>query len=158
MATTTDASGNGAKTSELVAYLRVRNGAKAIAFYQEAFGASELNRMEMPDGKIAHAELMFGATKVMLADEFPEWQALSPLSLGGAGIGLMLTVEEVDSGYQKLMGMGCKSLMEPATQFYGYREARVIDPFGYEWTLMKQVEVLSDEEMNKRFKALFGGE
>ncbi|MGA2409715.1 MAG: VOC family protein, partial [Candidatus Binataceae bacterium] len=53
-------------------YLCVREAGRAIAFYQEAFGASEVMRIAMPDGRIGHAEITIGDSLIMLADEFPE--------------------------------------------------------------------------------------
>ena len=68
----------------LTPYIIVKGAAAAIEFYAQAFGAREIYRLCEPgSGKIGHAELAVGAGKLMLADEYPDWGALSPASLGG---------------------------------------------------------------------------
>jgi PhnB protein len=54
------------KISELFAYLCVSDTAAAIAFYGEAFGASEKFRLTEPSGRIGHAEMDFGGMTLML--------------------------------------------------------------------------------------------
>ena len=82
-------------------YMTVRNAARAIEFYKQAFGAVEKGVMKSPDGKVAHAELSIGDSILMLGDEFPEMGALSPQSTGGAGLGLHIYVEDVDSAFDR---------------------------------------------------------
>jgi len=76
-------------------YLIITNAAKAIEFYQEVFGATELDRLSTPDGKVGHAEIQIGDSRIMLADESPEWDARSPKTIGGSPVSIMLYVEDV---------------------------------------------------------------
>ncbi len=117
----------------VTAYLAVRSAAEAIEFYKRAFGATELSRLSMPDGKIGHAEVQIGDSRVMLSDEFPENRALSPESLGGTPTDIHLYVEDVDAWANRAIAAGAKVLVPVADQDYGERHGRVEDPFGHRW-------------------------
>src|ERR1043166_6874186 len=86
-------------------YLIIKGAAAAIDFYKQAFGAVEIMRMPQPDGRIGHAELRIGDSVVMLADEFPEAEAISPNTLGGTTVGLMIYVEDADSMFNKAVSL-----------------------------------------------------
>src|SRR5579863_4909298 len=90
----------------LTPYMTVRDAARAIEFYKQAFGAKEKGVMKGPDGKIMHAELIIGDSIFMLADEFPEFGSMSPLSTGGSGMGLHIYLEDVDSAFDRAIGAG----------------------------------------------------
>lgn len=128
-------------------YLHIRGAAEAIEFYKRAFGATERLRMAQPDGRIGHAELQFGDSVVMLADEFPERGIYSPAHFGGSGTSLMFYVEDCDAVYREALAAGAKSLREPADQFYGDRSAGVEDPFGFQWWLGTHIRDVSVEEL-----------
>ena len=134
-------------------YITVRGAADAIAFYQKAFGATEVLRLPMPDGSIAHAEVDVFGSKVMLADENIEWGNKSPATLGGASGALCVYVHDVDAVYAKAVEAGCKHVHPLADQFYGDRSGRVEDPFGQHWTLATHIEDVSPEEMQSRMEA-----
>jgi PhnB protein len=131
----------------LQCYLYVRGAAEALEFYRKAFGATERMRMNGPDGKVVHAELQFGDSVVMLADEAPERGIRSPQDLGGVSSSLMLYVEDCDAVYRQALASGAKSLREPADQFYGDRSAGLIDPFGFQWWIGTHIRDVSMEEM-----------
>src|SRR5262245_395013 len=82
-------------------YLVVRGGARAMDFYKKAFGAIEMLRMPMPDGRLAHAEIKIGDSIVMLADEAPERGITSPQSVGGIASSLMIYVNDVDAVFKQ---------------------------------------------------------
>src|SRR6516162_1534072 len=86
-------------------YLVVKGAAAAIDFYKQAFGATEIMRMPQADGRIGHAELRIGDSVVMMADEFPEAEAMSPRTLGGTTVGLMIYVDDADSMFNKAISM-----------------------------------------------------
>ena len=134
--------------------LAIRGAAKAIDWYKEVLGAREIMRMPMPDGKIGHAELEFGDSKVMLADEAEEWGNFSPAKLGGSAVTLYLYVEDVDGTVNKARSAGATVRMEPADQFYGDRVGSFNDPFGHIWTIAKHVEDVTDEQMAERMKEM----
>jgi len=79
-------------------YLVIKGAAAAIEFYKKAFGAVVVMQMPQLDGRIGHAELKFGDSHVMLADEFPEMDVVSPKTLGNSPVGLLLYVDDVDTG------------------------------------------------------------
>ncbi|ABS77015.1 VOC family protein [Coxiella burnetii] len=136
-------------------YLFVNEATKAIEYYKKAFGAEEEMRMEMPGGKIGHAELKIGDSKIMLADEFPEMGARSPRTYGGSPVTIHLYVEDVDKTAQRAVNAGGKLKGKVENQFYGDRSGTLEDPFGHTWNISTHIEDLSDEEIRKRAAELF---
>src|SRR5947208_1814607 len=139
-------------------YLIVKGAAAALDFYKKAFGATELFRMPMPDGKIAHAEIRIGNSQLMLADE-PEGpmaqtpdhrQFKGPKNAGNTTVGLCLYVEDVDAFAKQAVAAGAKELKPVVNQFYGDRSGSYEDPFGHVWTIATHVEDLTPEEIGKR--------
>jgi PhnB protein len=128
--------------SALVPYLAVRGGAAAIDWYVEALGAVEQLRVVGDDGRIGHAELAIGGVRLMLADEYPEIDVLSPQSLGGSPVLLHLTVADVDAAFARAVRAGATSLSEPADQSHGNRHGTLVDPFGHRWMLSQVLEQL----------------
>ncbi|HTD66165.1 MAG TPA: VOC family protein [Candidatus Limnocylindria bacterium] len=138
-------------------YLIVGDAARAIEFYKQAFGGAELMRMGAPGGKVGHAEIQFGDSRVMLADEFPECDARSPQTVGGTPVSLMLYVEDVDAVVARALSLGAKVLKPIQDQFYGDRSGTIADPFGHQWTIATHTEDVSQAELERRAAALFGG-
>lgn len=137
-------------------YLIITNAARAIEFYKDVFGATELTRLATPDGKVGHAEIRIGDSRIMLADEFPEWDARSPQTIGGSAVHIMLYVEDVDAVVSRAVGAGAKLFKPVADQFYGDRSGSLTDPFGHKWTISTHIEDVSPEEIKRRASALFG--
>lgn len=131
-------------------YLYIRGAAEAIDYYKNVFGAKERMRMPGPNGRIMHAELQFGDSIVMLADENPEMGARSPETVGGSSSSLHLYVENVDSTVQNAIKAGGKLVREVKDQFYGDRSGTIVDPFGHIWSVASHIEDVSPEEMKKR--------
>lgn len=136
----------------LTPYLIVKGGARAIDFYREAFGAKELFRMAQPDGRIGHAELQIGDSKVMLADEHPEMGARSPQSVGGSPVTLHLYVPDVDATVARAVAAGAKVTRPVENQFYGDRSGGLTDPFGHLWYVSTHVEDVPPDELEARAK------
>jgi len=134
----------------LVPYLCVDGADRAIAFYRHAFGAVETLRIAEPDGRVGHAELTIGSVTIMLSDEYPDSDAISPTTLGGTPVALHLEVPDVDMVHERTVAAGATSLREPADQFHGNRNAVVRDPFGHRWMLSTPVEALTTEELAAR--------
>ena len=139
-------------------YLMVRNAAKALAFYRDAFGAEEVMRFEGQGGKVAHAEIRIGDSHVMLADEQPEQGFVGPQTLGGAGISLMLYVVDVDQTFAQALAAGATERRAVADQFYGDRVGTLVDPFGHVWSIATHREDVSQDEVRRRMQALFGND
>ena len=138
-------------------YLAVEGASEAIVFYKKVFGAKEVMRMEKPGGKIGHAEVRIGDTKIMLADEHPEMSARSPESYGGSPVGIHLYIKDVDAILQKAMAAGA-TLLRPATNmFYGDRIGTMKDPYGHTWSVATHIEDVSAKEMKKRAAAMYAG-
>lgn len=137
-------------------YLIVNDAAKAIEFYTQAFGATELFRMDAPGGKVGHAEIKIGNSPIMLADEFPEMGYVGPQSLGGTPVSIMIYVEDVDAITSQAIAAGAQVLKPVADQFYGDRSGSVADPFGHQWHIATHKEDVSHEEVAKRMAALHG--
>jgi PhnB protein len=115
-------------------YLMVRDAQRALAFYRDAFGAAELMRFEA-GGRIAHAEVKIGDSHVMLADENPDEGFVGPQTLGGAGMSLMLYVDDVDATFARALAAGATQRRAVTDQFYGDRVGTLADPFGHVWSI-----------------------
>jgi uncharacterized glyoxalase superfamily protein PhnB len=142
---------------ELFAYLRIKDAAKAIDFYQQAFGAREKYRLSEPGGRIGHAELDFGGTTLMLSDEFPEYDIRGPQSIGGTSFTIHLHVDDADALIRRAVAAGATLVRPPQDQFYGERSGTVRDPFGHEWNIGHEIEKVAPEEMQRRYDAMMKG-
>lgn len=138
-------------------YLSIKGAAAAIDYYKQVFGATELFRMPGPDGKIGHAEIKIGNSPIMLADEFPEMEFVSPKTLGGTPVGLMIYVDDVDSMYTQAISAGAQEIKPLQNQFYGDRSGTLKDPFGHVWTVATHIEDVPPEELEQRAAAAHGG-
>lgn len=135
-------------------YLIVQGAARAIEFYKQVFGATELMRLGGPDGRVGHAELRIGDSIIMLADEHPEMDARGPRSVGGTPVSLLLYVEDVDNRFHKALAAGAVQKRPVKDQFYGDRNGTLEDPFGHIWTVATHIEDVSPEEMSRRIAAM----
>ena len=133
-------------------YLTLDDCARAIKFYEQAFGAQEIMRMEAPGGKIGHAEIKIGDSLLMLADEMPGSGSRSPKSLGGTTAGVFLYVTDVDASYKKAVDAGARADMPPADMFWGDRYGKLTDPFGQTWFMATHKEDVAPEEMTRRMQ------
>lgn len=135
-------------------YLVVKGASKAIDFYKKAFGATELFRMDGPNGLIAHAELKIGDSPIMLADENPQMGYGAPEINGRSPVGLMIYVDDVDKIAAQAIAAGIKTERPVEDQFYGDRSGNFVDPFGHRWTISTHKEDVSQEEMGRRMAKL----
>jgi PhnB protein len=133
--------------------LTCRGADRAIEFYKKALGAQELFRMASPDGKIGHAELKIGDSRIFVNDEFPEMGAVAPSSPGGTY--LFLYVEDVDATFNRAVAAGGRADMPVQDQFWGDRYGKFTDPFGHRWGVATHKEDVSAEEMERRTKAFY---
>jgi PhnB protein len=134
-------------------YLIVHDARAAIEFYTRAFHAAELTRLADPGGKIHHAEIEIGDSRIMLADEFPERHIRGPKSLGGTAVTIHLYVPDVDAVAARALDAGARLIRPVADQFYGDRNGMLEDPFGHSWAVSTHVEDVSDEEVRRRAAA-----
>lgn len=131
--------------------LTVRGAAKAIQFYERAFGAVELSRAMAPDGqRLWHAELQIGDSRLMLSDEFPEQGGNAPAASGAVGFAIWHYVDDVDAVFKRAVDAGAQETMPVSDTFWGDRFGGLRDPFGHNWALATRKEHLSQEEMRRR--------
>ena len=129
--------------------LTFKDAAKAIEFYKQAFGAKETMRFDV-GGSIPHAEIMIGDSAILLSEEWPEGGRFSAETLGSSPVQLSLLVADVDSFAKQAVAVGLKVTLPIRDQFYGHREGRFLDPFGYTWNISTVTEEMSVEEMHRR--------
>lgn len=142
----------GPNPMSLTPYIAVKGAANAIAFYKRVFGAKEEFRLEDQDKRIGHAEISIGDGRLMLSDEYPDFGALAPPSIGGTPVKLHLYVEDVDATMKKAESAGATVLRPAQDQFHGDRSGMIADPFGHQWFLATRKENVSPQEMQKRFE------
>ena len=139
--------------STVTPYLICKGAAAAIDYYTKVFGATELMRLGGPDGTVGHAEIKIGDSVIMLADEFQDLQFLSPKTVGGTAVGMMLYVADVDAVFERALAAGAREHQPLEDKFYGDRAGTLIDPFGHMWMVATHVEDVSPEEMSRRAEA-----
>lgn len=142
------------KVHEVFAYLHVGDAARAIVFYEQAFGAREKFRLTEPSGRIGHAQLDFDGTTVMLSDEFPEFGIRGPKAIAGTSVTIHLHVDDADAAVRRAVEAGATLEREPRDQFYGERSGSVVDPFGHRWNIGHDIEQVTPEEMQRRYTAM----
>ena len=141
----------------VTAYINISGAADAIAFYTEVFGADERMRMADPEsGTVWHAELQIGDSVIMLSDEFPDMNVVSPATLGGTAGGLNVYVEDCDAVHAAALAAGATEIQPPQNQFWGDRSGQVLDPFGHRWNIATHIEDVSAEEIGRRAAEAFG--
>jgi PhnB protein len=119
--------------SSLTPRLVVSDAARAIAFYAEAFGAKELERHADNSGHVVHAELAIGDLKFTLTEEKRDWHNVAPTSLKGSPVLLTLGVDNADAVGKKMERAGAKVVFPIDDHGYGFRDGRLVDPFGHYW-------------------------
>ena len=139
----------------LTPYLMIDGAAEAIEFYKHAFDAMELFRMDAPGGKIGHAEIQIGDSRVMMADDCGEESPFrNPRSPGNSTVGLLLYVKDVDTSFKQAIEAGARVIKPLEDQFYGDRTGGLEDPFGHIWFLSTHKEDLSLDEIRQRAEKL----
>ena len=123
----------------LAPFLSVRNGARAIDFYNRAFGASVLMRMDAPDGAVV-ARLAIDEAEFWVADESPEYKNFSPESLGGGSARMLLTTQTPDTAFDRAIAAGATCVVPVRDEPYGWRVGRLVDPFGHHWEIGKPLD------------------
>jgi PhnB protein len=142
------------KQPALIPYLSVERAPDAIQFYVTALGAVEGYRLVGRDGRVGHAELTVAGAPFKLAEEYPEIDRIGPLKRGGPTCSFTLQVDDVDGIVARAVAAGARLERPVRDEFYGERVGVIVDPFGHRWSFHKQIETLSDDEVQRRFKAL----
>jgi PhnB protein len=132
-------------------YITVKDAAKAIEFYKKAFGAVETAaRYTESNGRIGHAEIAIGGARLMLSDEHPEIEVLSPQTLGGTPAMFHLTVPDAAATVARATAEGATVQRAVEEQPYGERSGTIKDPFGHRWMIATHIEDVSKAELQKR--------
>lgn len=148
----------GLAPQQLCPYLCVKGAQAAIDFYCAAFGAQVDYRLTDPsDGRIGHAELTFGATRLFLADEYPDFGAGGPDTLGGSPVKFHLQVDDAEAFVDQAVRHGATILRPVKLAFHGERSGLLADPFGYSWFVSSKVEDVSADEAQRRWNAISQG-
>jgi PhnB protein len=133
-------------------YLHVDGAAEAIDFYERAFGASERIRLEVPGGKIAHAEIEIADSLVMLCDPLPQFVSKPPIVLGGTSAEVLMYVDDVDAVVRRAVDAGATITAEVADRLWDDRSGNITDPFGQVWLISTHIEDLTPDEIAERVK------
>jgi PhnB protein len=134
----------------LTPHLFVRDADAAAAFYRRAFGAAELLRTTLPEGRVLFVELAVGAGRLLLSDETPSLNALAPPTVGGSPVLLLLEVDDPDATLRQAVEAGAEVEMPVREMFFGERYGVVRDPFGHRWALSTAREELSPDDIARR--------
>jgi PhnB protein len=135
-------------------YLAVGDAAAAIEWYKQAFGAKELSRMPGPGGKIMHAEVMIGDSRVMLSDTFPGSDVQDPRAMGGTTANLHIYQRNIDRLWARAVAAGARVVMPIENQFWGDRYGKLADPFGHSWALSFKAKMTKEEIERKQREAM----
>jgi len=136
--------------STITPLLVVDGAADAIEFYKKAFGAREILRRPGPDGRLMHAEIRIGDSRIMLVDAFPGRRSKAPAALGGSPVTIHMYVEDADAMFTSAIAAGAQVTMPIDDMFWGDRYGRLEDPFGHQWSIATRRENLSEEEIVSR--------
>jgi PhnB protein len=138
------------------AHIVVRGAERAVDYYREAFGAEELERIAVPDGRLMSVRLRIGASVLHLADEFPEMGVLAPPSVGGTPVVLALAVDDADAVFARAVAAGASIRQPVADTFWGDRHGQLEDPFGHRWNVDQHVRDVPHDEVLAAVAAAFG--
>jgi PhnB protein len=133
--------------------LSLDNAAQSIDWYKRVLGAEELGRSTGPDGKIMHAELKFGDSRVMVSDVMPGMKG--PQAFGGSPVTLWMYVEDADAVYKRAIDAGAQVQVPVGDQFWGDRGGALSDPAGYTWWIATRKEDLTKDELDRRASDFF---
>ncbi|MDE2274406.1 MAG: VOC family protein [Gammaproteobacteria bacterium] len=135
-------------------YLIINGAAAALEFYKNAFGAREKVRMAEPGGRVGHAEILIGTSRLMLADENPTMNARAPQAGLAPPVSVVLYVKNVDKVFERAVSIGARVERPVENQFYGDRAGTLIDPYGHRWHIHTHIEEVSPKEMQRRMQEL----
>ncbi|HLW68135.1 MAG TPA: VOC family protein [Gemmataceae bacterium] len=141
----------------LTPHLTCTNAAAAIDFYKKVFGAQELGRSLVPGGKIIHAALQIGDSRMFANDAFPEHGSAAPTPGSRSPVTIHLQVPNVDEVFQRAVAAGAKVTMPVMDMFWGDRYGKFEDGFGHEWSVATHIKDVSPAEMEAAMKAMFSG-
>jgi uncharacterized glyoxalase superfamily protein PhnB len=140
----------------IVAHIVVQGAERAVTFYAEAFGAQEVSRIPVPDGRLMSVQLRIGGGPVYLADEFPEMGVLAPPTIGGTPVVLALEVDDAEAAFARAVAAGARVRQPVAEMFWGDRHGQLEDPFGHRWNISQHLRDVPQDEIVAAAAQAFG--
>jgi PhnB protein len=131
----------------ITAHIVVQDAESAAAFYRDAFGAEELSRIPVPDGRLMSVRLRIGDAELHIADEFPEMGVLAPPTVGGTPVVLALGVADAEAVFARAVAAGAEARHPLAATFWGDLHGQVDDPFGHRWNIAQHLRDVPHEEV-----------
>jgi len=131
----------------ITAHLVVQGADRAAAFYREAFGAEEIERIPTPDGRLMSVQLRIGDSLLHLADEFPEMGVLAPPTVGGTAVVLALDVADAEAVFAQAVAAGAEVRQPLQDTFWGDRHGQFDDPFGHRWNVDQHLRDVPHDEV-----------
>jgi len=136
-------------------HIVVQGAERAVAFYRDAFGAEEVDRIPTPDGRLMSVQLRIGDGMLHLADEFAEMGVLAPPSVGGTPVVLALDVADADAVFSRAIAAGATARQPVAEMFWGDRHGQLEDPFGHRWNISQHLRDVPHDEIVAAAAKLF---
>lgn len=140
----------------ITSHIVVQGADRAAAFYRDAFGAEEIDRIPVPDGRLMSVQLRLGGSVLHVADEFPEMGVLAPPSLGGTAVVLALDVADADAAFARAIAAGAQVRQAPQDTFWGDRHGQLDDPFGHRWNISQHIRDVPHKEIVAGAAEAFG--
>jgi PhnB protein len=131
----------------ITAHICVQGAERAASFYRDAFGAQEISRIPVPDGRLMSVELRVGDGSLHIADEFPEMGVLAPPSIGGSAVVLSLDVDDAEAVFSQAVAAGATVRQPLADMFWGDLHGQLDDPFGHRWNISEHLRDVSHDEV-----------
>jgi uncharacterized glyoxalase superfamily protein PhnB len=131
----------------ITAHIVVQGAERAVAFYRDAFGAEEVSRVPVPDGRLMSVQLQIGASRLHVADEFPEMGVLGPSSIGGTPVVLALEVDDAEAVFAQAIAAGAEVRQPLQDAFWGDRHGQLVDPFGHRWNVSQHLRDVPNDEV-----------
>jgi PhnB protein len=128
-------------------HIVVRGAEEAVAFYRNAFGAEEVSRIPVPDGRLMSVQLRIDGDLLHIADEFPEMGVLAPPSIGGTPVVLALDVADAEAVFAHAVTAGAAIRQPLADMFWGDRYGQLEDPFGHHWNIAQHLRDVPHDEV-----------
>lgn len=142
---------------QVIPHLTIRGASEALDFYEKAFGATNIFKLPLDDGRLMHGSMEIGGQMIFVCDEFPEHGGKGPQTLGSTPVAIHLQVENCDEVFQKAVEAGCEIRMPMEDAFWGDRYGRLTDPYGHEWSVATQLREVSPDELEAKMKDFSNG-
>jgi PhnB protein len=140
----------------IVPHIVVQGAERAAAFYAEAFGAQEVSRIPVPDGRLMSVQLRIDGGLLHIADEFPEMGVLAPPAIGGTPVVLALAVADAEAVFARAVAAGATVRQPLADMFWGDRHGQLDDPFGHRWNIDQHLRAVPQDEIAAAAAEVFG--